>query len=130
MPRPSADFVERVARRIAEIRKARGFTQESLAAELSIATKNLQRLESGGQNLTLRTIAKIAAVLSVEPEVFFADSRPVGTNVIERPAAAGYGAGDQPMTRSPSPPLVAVTTSSAELTDSPEAEPPSRRRGG
>ncbi len=71
MAQRSADFVARVARRIAETRADRGMTQEALAARLDIATKNVQRLESGKQNLTLRSIERVATALRTKPEAFF-----------------------------------------------------------
>lgn len=46
-------------------------TQEAMAGLLDIATKNLQRLESGTQNLTLETIERVARALDVPPESFF-----------------------------------------------------------
>lgn len=58
----------RVARRIATTRLAKGLTQEALALRLDIATKNLQRVESGRQNLTLRTLEAVAAALGVDAE--------------------------------------------------------------
>jgi transcriptional regulator with XRE-family HTH domain len=58
----------RVARRIANRRRALSLTQEGFAARLDIATKNVQRLESGHQNLTLQTVERIANVLDVTPE--------------------------------------------------------------
>jgi transcriptional regulator with XRE-family HTH domain len=57
-----------VARRIADRRRALRLTQEGFAARLEIATKNVQRLESGTQNLTLRTVEHIASVLDITPE--------------------------------------------------------------
>jgi HTH-type transcriptional regulator/antitoxin HipB len=66
MPARSDDLVQRVARKIAEVRAASGMTQEALAARLDIATKNVQRLESGRQNLTLKTIERVADALRVE----------------------------------------------------------------
>ncbi|WP_411280351.1 helix-turn-helix domain-containing protein, partial [Gemmatimonas sp.] len=49
-----------VARRIAEVRRLAGITQEALAEQLGIALKNVQRIESGRQNLTLQTLARVA----------------------------------------------------------------------
>lgn len=71
MPGRASEFVARVAKRIADTRVAAGMTQEALAARLDIATKNVQRLESGKQNLTLGTIERVAAALRTTPESFF-----------------------------------------------------------
>ena len=49
------------------MRKARGLTQEQLAEELRIAARALQKIESGSANLTLRTVARLASALQVEP---------------------------------------------------------------
>ena len=56
-----------MARRIKELRKLRHLTQEQLAEALDIATKNVQRLEGGTQNLTLKTLQLVADALDVEP---------------------------------------------------------------
>ena len=61
------DFVLRVTRRIAEIRRTKGLTQDRVAEALGTQTRAYQRMESG-QNLTLYTLARIAKVLGVNPE--------------------------------------------------------------
>jgi len=61
------ELVEVVARRIKALRQARGLTQDAVAEALGIAVKNVQRLEAGRQNLTLKTLAHVADVLDVEP---------------------------------------------------------------
>lgn len=67
----AADLPARVARAIADIRKARGMSQEGLAGALAIAVKNLQRIESGRQNLTLTSLDRIATALDVDVAAFF-----------------------------------------------------------
>lgn len=61
------ELVESVGRRIKALRQARGLTQDAVAEALGIAVKNVQRLEAGRQNLTLKTLAHVADVLDVEP---------------------------------------------------------------
>jgi transcriptional regulator with XRE-family HTH domain len=56
-----------VAKRIKALRVARGLTQDAVAEALGIASKNVQRLEAGRQNLTLKTLSHIADALDVEP---------------------------------------------------------------
>ena len=56
-----------VARRVSNARAARGVTQDVLAERLGTATRNLQRMESGRQNLTLGTLERIAAALDIDP---------------------------------------------------------------
>jgi transcriptional regulator with XRE-family HTH domain len=60
------DFVVRATRRFAEIRRSRGVTQDQLAEMLGTATRNVQRIEAG-QNVTLHTLARLAAALDVTP---------------------------------------------------------------
>jgi transcriptional regulator with XRE-family HTH domain len=55
-----------VGRRVGEIRSERSLTQAALAERLDLALQNLQRIEQGRQNLTLRTLASIANALGVE----------------------------------------------------------------
>ncbi|MBN9163033.1 MAG: helix-turn-helix domain-containing protein [Myxococcales bacterium] len=64
----------RVARRIAARRVERGLSQEGLAVLLDIAVKNVQRIESGRQNLSLATIERIASALTIAPEQLIAGS--------------------------------------------------------
>jgi transcriptional regulator with XRE-family HTH domain len=61
------ELIQVVARRIKALRQARGLTQDTVAEALGIAAKNVQRLEAGRQNLTLKTLAHVADVLDVEP---------------------------------------------------------------
>jgi transcriptional regulator with XRE-family HTH domain len=61
------ELIQVVAQRIKALRQARGLTQDAVAEALSIAVKNVQRLEAGRQNLTLKTLANVADVLDVEP---------------------------------------------------------------
>jgi transcriptional regulator with XRE-family HTH domain len=72
-----ADLVLIVAQRIKALRTARGLTQDAVAEALGIASKNVQRLEGGKQNLTLKTLAHIADVLNVEPYELLSSSGPV-----------------------------------------------------
>jgi phage repressor protein C with HTH and peptisase S24 domain len=60
------DLVQRFGRHLGDLRRARGLTQAELGEQLGIAQKNVHRLESGTQNLTLRTIEKVAAALHVD----------------------------------------------------------------
>jgi transcriptional regulator with XRE-family HTH domain len=58
------DAVRRVAKRIAEIRREKGLTQDQMAERLKCATKNYQRIEYG-QNITIKMLANIANALGV-----------------------------------------------------------------
>lgn len=54
-----------VGRRIAELRRQRGLTQERFAERLGIAANALQRIELGMQNLTIRSLVRLANGLGV-----------------------------------------------------------------
>jgi transcriptional regulator with XRE-family HTH domain len=56
--------VKRVARRIAQVRRAKGITQDEMAERLRCATKNYQRIEYG-QNVTIKMLTRIANLLGV-----------------------------------------------------------------
>ncbi len=60
-----------VGRRIAELRADMGLTQEQLAERLRMATNNLQRIELGAQNLTIRTLVRFSKVLGVPVGALF-----------------------------------------------------------
>lgn len=54
-----------VGRRLAELRRERGWTQEELAERLGLQTNNLQRIELGMQNLTVRSLVRLSNGLGV-----------------------------------------------------------------
>lgn len=60
-----------VGRRVAELRLARKLTQEELAERVDVGVRYIQAVESGRQNLTLKTLALFAAKLRVLPAAFF-----------------------------------------------------------
>jgi transcriptional regulator with XRE-family HTH domain len=60
-----ARVLERIGRRIAEVRAERGLTQAALAEELGVATRYVQRVEAGSENLTVETLVKFANALTV-----------------------------------------------------------------
>ncbi|MBS2026464.1 MAG: helix-turn-helix transcriptional regulator [Deltaproteobacteria bacterium] len=60
-----------VARRLAELRRQAGFTQEDFATRIEVTVKYLQKVERGRQNLTLETLVKVANGLGVDLDVFF-----------------------------------------------------------
>ncbi len=66
MPAEDPDtIVHDVGRKIAEFRHAAGLTQEEAAEKLEISLKGYQQIERGLQNLTLRTMVKLATMLDV-----------------------------------------------------------------
>jgi len=89
------DLVFRVARRIAARRRERGLSQEGLAALLDIAVKNVQRIESGKQNLSLATLERISTALETSPERLItgaSSEAQLVPSAVERLQRAGYSA--------------------------------------
>jgi transcriptional regulator with XRE-family HTH domain len=64
-------LIGNVSRRIAELRKLRGFTQDALADEAGVTGGYIRLLEGGKQNITLSTISRLAHLLHCEPKDFF-----------------------------------------------------------
>ncbi len=60
-----AQLLRDVGLRIGELRRRAGLTQEEAAEKLGVAHRNYQRIELGQQNITLRSLARIAGVLGV-----------------------------------------------------------------
>lgn len=66
MPRRrDQDLLHGVGRRVADARKARGWTQEALSENLGIEPVTLSRLETGDRALSLSTLARVAQALGV-----------------------------------------------------------------
>ena len=64
--------LKRLGRRIAELRRGRGFTQERAAEGLGMLAPNYARVEQGRQNVTVDTLVRIANLLDVEVFDLFA----------------------------------------------------------
>lgn len=59
----------RVALQITRAREKAGLSQKKLAAALKTSQQTVSRIETGGQNLTLETLDKIARALHRQLEV-------------------------------------------------------------
>lgn len=70
-----------VGRRVCEVREERGLTQEDLAEKIPMEIRNLRRVELGTQNVTVKTLARIAKALRCDLIEFF---RPVTISVRRR----------------------------------------------
>ena len=62
-----------VGARIAELRAARGWTQEQLAEKIEVSARYLQAIEGGRENLTLDSLAKVGNALGCSVAALFAD---------------------------------------------------------
>lgn len=54
-----------VGRRVAQLRRTRGWTQERMAERLDCTVQWLSRIEGGGENVTIDTLVTLANVLGV-----------------------------------------------------------------
>ncbi|NZA26838.1 helix-turn-helix transcriptional regulator [Luteimonas sp. SJ-92] len=63
--------------RLAEVRKAKGFSQEGLALESGLARSYLGGVERGQRNIALLNIYRLAKALKVSPAYLF--EPPAGT---------------------------------------------------
>lgn len=60
------DYRTKLGRLIAELRTSHGLTQSELAEKLATSQSAINRIERGGQNISLETIARISDVLNTE----------------------------------------------------------------
>lgn len=56
---------------MAELRSEKGLTQEAFAALAGLSARYVQRVESGEENLTIRSLAILASVLRVPVRELF-----------------------------------------------------------
>lgn len=95
--KPSEEKLLRaVGRRVAELRRARGETQEQFAARYRTSVKYIQAIEGGRENLTLLTLRDLALTLGV----------PVAELLVP-PATLTAAPGRPPKALAPPPLLVA-----------------------
>ena len=60
-----------IAKRIKQIRKSKGYTQEKLAELIGRDTKHISKLEIAGSYPSIETLERIASVLDVKLKDFF-----------------------------------------------------------
>ncbi len=56
----------KIGKRIREIRKQKGFSQEAFAAEAQLGRTYMGRVERGEQNISIQNLIQIALTLRVE----------------------------------------------------------------
>lgn len=64
-----------LGKRIKHIRNEKHITQFQLAEKAEISISYVYRIESGEENLTIKTLFKIADALQVTPEQLFSEER-------------------------------------------------------
>lgn len=70
----NGDALHKIGKRIREIRKVRGFTQESLGEKCGFTFSYIGGIERGENNVSIRNLEKIAVALDVELHEFFIDN--------------------------------------------------------
>lgn len=65
----TAAVLRNLGRRIGELRRARGLTQEQAAERLGMLAPNYARVEQGRQNVTVDTLVRIARMLGEDVQV-------------------------------------------------------------
>lgn len=71
MTKAETEFLIRLGRKIAKIRKEKGFSQSDLGANINMEKTNLSAIENGRQNPASLTLKKIADALGCKVEEFF-----------------------------------------------------------
>ena len=59
------EMLRRIGRRVAELRAGRSWTQAALAERLAVSTPYVASIESGRENLTMRSLCKLANAFDV-----------------------------------------------------------------
>jgi transcriptional regulator with XRE-family HTH domain len=65
LSKQEADFVKKIGRNIRAIREKKGITQKQLADLCDFEKPTMSRIESGGTNITAKTLLKVAKALGV-----------------------------------------------------------------
>ncbi len=68
-------LVRDIGRRVAEIRRERGLTQQALASKLRATMQWVQQIEYGA-NLTVHSLARVANALDIDLEALLVPPRP------------------------------------------------------
>lgn len=69
MEAETAAILRELGKRIGELRRARGLTQETAAERLGMLAPNYARIEQGRQNVTVDTLVRIVRVLGEDVRV-------------------------------------------------------------
>lgn len=66
-------FLDSLSKRVVELRKSKGFTQEKLAEEADIDRVALANIETGRRRPTVTTLYKISLALNIRTSEIFRD---------------------------------------------------------
>lgn len=64
-PNDADEMLRRIGRRVVELRAAKGWTQAVLAEVLDVSNPYIASIEGGHENLTVRSLCKLADALGV-----------------------------------------------------------------
>ena len=64
-----------IGRRVAELRSKAGQTQEQMAVSLGVTPRYLQSVEAGDENLTVRSLCRLADAFDVEVLTLFEEPK-------------------------------------------------------
>lgn len=67
------ELIEQVGKRIQEIRKLRGMSQDDLGEKLEVTRSFISKLENGKKKISLDHVDKIAKIFGVLPEDLLVD---------------------------------------------------------
>jgi transcriptional regulator with XRE-family HTH domain len=65
VPKSAKDALRALGRRIQELRREAGYTQERMAERVEMLAPNYARIEQGRQNVTVDTLVRVARALDV-----------------------------------------------------------------
>lgn len=65
------DIQEKLGKRIQQLRKIKGYSQEAFAEKIDIATTTLSSIETGNAFMTSQTLEKILEILDITPNELF-----------------------------------------------------------
>ena len=66
-----SEFLIQLGKRIAKLRKDKGFSQLDVGALINMEKSNLSAIENGRQNPTALTLKKIADAINIEVYLFY-----------------------------------------------------------
>jgi transcriptional regulator with XRE-family HTH domain len=67
------ELIEQVGRRIQELRKIRGMSQDHLGDKLGVTRSFVSKMENGKKKISLEHVERIAQILNVLPEDLLVD---------------------------------------------------------
>lgn len=62
---------QQLGKRVQNLRKIKGFSQEAFAEKIGIATNTLSSIETGNAFMTSQTLEKIVEILNITPQELF-----------------------------------------------------------